>query len=78
MPLPADDKLIELSEKMLAMFAKIFGEHPGIRPGPREGRPAQRDLHPDRRGRRAVDRSAFPATLDARRRAFFGLHRRSS
>jgi catalase len=37
MPLPADEKLIELSEKILATFAKIFGEHPGIRPAHGKG-----------------------------------------
>jgi catalase len=37
MPLPADEKLIELSGKILATFAKIFGEHPGIRPAHGKG-----------------------------------------
>jgi hypothetical protein len=32
MPVPADQKLLDLSDRILATFAKIFGEHPGIRP----------------------------------------------
>ncbi|BBX64331.1 catalase-related peroxidase [Mycobacterium saskatchewanense] len=37
MPLPTDEKLIELSENILSTFSKIFGEHPGIRPAHGKG-----------------------------------------
>jgi catalase len=37
MPLPTDEKLLELSDKILATFAQIFGEHPGIRPAHGKG-----------------------------------------
>jgi catalase len=37
MPLPTDEKLLDLSTKILATFAKIFGEHPGIRPAHGKG-----------------------------------------
>jgi hypothetical protein len=37
MPLPADQKLLDLSDRILATFAKIFGEHPGIRPAHGKG-----------------------------------------
>jgi catalase len=37
MPLPTDEKLLELSEKILATFTQIFGEHPGIRPAHGKG-----------------------------------------
>jgi catalase len=37
MPLPTDEKLLDLSNKILATFAKIFGEHPGIRPAHGKG-----------------------------------------
>lgn len=37
MPLPSDEKLLELSDKILATFAQIFGEHPGIRPAHGKG-----------------------------------------
>jgi catalase len=37
MPLPADEKLVDLSEKILATFTKIFGEQPGIRPAHGKG-----------------------------------------
>lgn len=37
MPLPTDEKLLDLSDKILATFAKIFGEHPGIRPAHGKG-----------------------------------------
>jgi catalase len=37
MPLPADEKLIELSDQILATFTQIFGEHPGIRPAHGKG-----------------------------------------
>jgi catalase len=37
MPLPTDEKLLDLSNKILAIFAKIFGEHPGIRPAHGKG-----------------------------------------
>ena len=37
MPLPSDEKLLDLSNKILATFAKIFGEHPGIRPAHGKG-----------------------------------------
>lgn len=37
MPLPTDEKLLDLSDKVLATFAKIFGEHPGIRPAHGKG-----------------------------------------
>jgi catalase len=35
MPLPTDEKLLELGDKILATFTQIFGEHPGIRPARR-------------------------------------------
>ncbi|OBA58384.1 catalase [Mycobacterium sp. 1100029.7] len=37
MPLPTDEKLLELSDKILATFTQIFGEHPGIRPAHGKG-----------------------------------------
>jgi catalase len=37
MPLPTDEHLLELSDKILATFAQIFGEHPGIRPAHGKG-----------------------------------------
>jgi catalase len=37
MPLPTDEKLLDLSNKILVTFAKIFGEHPGIRPAHGKG-----------------------------------------
>lgn len=37
MPLTTDEKLLDLSDKILATFAKIFGEHPGIRPAHGKG-----------------------------------------
>ena len=37
MPLPTDQKLLDLSDKILATFAQIFGEHPGIRPAHGKG-----------------------------------------
>jgi len=37
MPLPTDQNLLNLSEKILATFAQIFGEHPGIRPAHGKG-----------------------------------------
>jgi catalase len=37
MPLPTDEKLLDLSNKILATFAKIFGDHPGIRPAHGKG-----------------------------------------
>jgi catalase len=37
MPLPTDEKLLELSDKILATFSQIFGEHPGIRPAHGKG-----------------------------------------
>jgi catalase len=36
-PLPTDQHLVDLSEKILATFAQIFGEHPGIRPAHGKG-----------------------------------------
>ncbi len=32
MPLPTDEKVLALSEDLLAAFTKLFGEHPGFRP----------------------------------------------
>jgi catalase len=37
MPLPTDQSLLNLSDKILATFAQIFGEHPGIRPAHGKG-----------------------------------------
>jgi hypothetical protein len=37
MPLPTDEKLLDLNGKLLATFAQIFGEHPGIRPAHAKG-----------------------------------------
>jgi catalase len=37
MPLPTDQNLLNLSDKILATFAQIFGEHPGIRPAHGKG-----------------------------------------
>jgi catalase len=37
MPLPTDEKLLDLGGKILATFAQIFGEHPGIRPAHGKG-----------------------------------------
>lgn len=36
-PLPTDQNLLNLSEKILATFAQIFGDHPGIRPAHGKG-----------------------------------------
>src|ERR1700727_2413819 len=37
MPLSTDQNLLNLSNKILATFAQIFGEHPGIRPAHGKG-----------------------------------------
>ena len=37
MPLPTDEKLLALSNDLLAQFGKIFGEHPGFRPAHAKG-----------------------------------------
>jgi catalase len=37
MPLPTDEKLLELSHRILTTFGQIFGEHPGIRPAHAKG-----------------------------------------
>jgi catalase len=37
MPLATDEELLELSDKILATFTQIFGEHPGIRPAHGKG-----------------------------------------
>src|ERR1700734_3172775 len=37
MPFPTDQNLLNLSDKILAAFSQIFGEHPGIRPAPGQG-----------------------------------------
>jgi catalase len=37
MPLPKDEKLLELSRRILVTFGQIFGEHPGIRPAHGKG-----------------------------------------
>ena len=37
MPLPTDQNLLNLSDKILATFAQIFGEQPGIRPAHGKG-----------------------------------------
>src|ERR1700742_4736984 len=37
MPLPTDEKLLELSRRILATFGQIFGEYPGIRPAHGKG-----------------------------------------
>ena len=37
MPLPTDQDLLNLSDKILATFTQIFGEHPGIRPAHGKG-----------------------------------------
>jgi catalase len=36
-PLPTDQHLLKVSDKILATFAQIFGEHPGIRPAHGKG-----------------------------------------
>jgi len=37
MPLPSDQKLIQLSNDLIAQFDAIFGEHPGFRPAHAKG-----------------------------------------
>jgi catalase len=37
MPLPTDQNLLNLTDKILATFTQIFGEHPGIRPAHGKG-----------------------------------------
>ncbi|WAJ45377.1 catalase family peroxidase [Mycobacterium sp. Aquia_216] len=37
MPLATDEKLLRLSDEILATFTQIFGEHPGIRPAHGKG-----------------------------------------
>lgn len=37
MPLPSDEKLLELSNDLLKQFEIIFGEHPGFRPAHAKG-----------------------------------------
>ena len=49
MPLPTDEKLLELSDKILATFSQIFGEHTWIRPAHGMGTvPDQRASAPGR------------------------------
>ena len=37
MPLPSDEKIIALSEKLIEQFDTIFGLHPGFRPAHAKG-----------------------------------------
>lgn len=37
MPLPTDEKVLELSDNLLTQFAALFGEHPGFRPAHAKG-----------------------------------------
>jgi catalase len=37
MPLPSDEKLLELADHLIAQFDTIFGEHPGYRPAHAKG-----------------------------------------
>jgi len=37
MPLPSDEKILELSQALLAQFEKVFGLHPGFRPAHAKG-----------------------------------------
>jgi catalase len=37
MPLPSDEKILELSSGLLAQFETIFGQHPGFRPAHAKG-----------------------------------------
>src|SRR3954464_11548186 len=37
MPLPTDEKLLALSNKVIAQFDQIFGMHPGFRPAHAKG-----------------------------------------
>src|SRR5690348_17995205 len=37
MPLPSDEKIIALSEKLIQKFDTIFGLHPGFRPAHAKG-----------------------------------------
>jgi catalase len=37
MPLPTDERLLDVSGKVLVQFAQIFGEHPGFRPAHAKG-----------------------------------------
>jgi len=33
MPLPSDEKIVRDSHEVVGLLHKLFGEHPGIRPG---------------------------------------------
>ena len=44
MPLPNDEKLIKLSEDIIAQFDQLFGMHPGFRPAHAKGGAAERDV----------------------------------
>jgi catalase len=37
MPLPSDEKLLKLSEDLIAAFEQLFGKHPGMRPAHAKG-----------------------------------------
>lgn len=38
MPLPTDEKTVEISKDVVKTLQGIFGPHPGFRPGPLESR----------------------------------------
>lgn len=46
MPLPTEEKLLELSDKILAVFNQISGDHPGIRPAHGKGTLLQGNFTP--------------------------------
>ena len=73
MPLPTDEKLIALSEELIATFDEIFGLHPGFRPAHAKGVLADGNVYAGGCCGEALEGSALCAGVDAGDGAVFGF-----
>ena len=73
MPLPTDERLLDVSDKLLAQFAQIFGEHPGFRPAHAKGTLLSGTFTPTAAAGELSAAAALPADVHAGSRATLGL-----
>ena len=78
MPLPSDEKLIQLGNDLIPQFDTIFGLHPGFRPAHAKGVLLTGTFNPSAGGRVTHASAAHHARFDSGNRAVLQLDRSSS
>ena len=78
MPLPSDERIVALSEKLLEQFDTIFGLHPGFRPAHAKGLLLSGVFTPARDARKLTRALHIVRESTPRNGTFFQFHRPSA